>query len=191
VSGAKAWAALLTSLDDDPASAARAYEALRAKLVALFSWKGCSDAPALADQVFDRVARKLDAGERIEADNPARYVVGVARRVYLETVKAEVRQRRALDRAAAAGRPDPDEARNTEARLRMLEACLQTLSDDQRTVVLRYHEGSGHARIERRRQLAEELGVPINALRIRLHRLRGQLETCVRDKLAASPGENR
>ena len=35
------------------------------------------------------------------------------------------------------------------------------------------------AKVERRKQLAEELAIPLNTLRIRAHRLRERLELCV------------
>jgi len=34
-----------------------------------------------------------------------------------------------------------------------------------------------------RRRMAEELGIPLNALRIRVHRIRTRLAGCVRDSL--------
>ena len=47
--------------------------------------------------------------------------------------------------------------------------------------MLDYHQGEGGQRIRNRRRLAQSLEVPMNALRIRVHRLRSRLEACVRD----------
>ncbi|MBL8114745.1 MAG: hypothetical protein JNK60_17825, partial [Acidobacteria bacterium] len=46
-------------------------------------------------------------------------------------------------------------------------------------LLLRYYQGDGASRIENRKALADELHVPMNALRIRVHRLRERLERCV------------
>ena len=175
-----------------------AFERMRQRLVRFFHWKGAAEVESLADQVLDRVARKLAGGVAIERDEPAAYVLGVARLVYLEAVKREVRQRRQLDRAAAAGAgagagagaaqpgaPEPDD--DGELRLRALETCLGQMSDEQRTLVLEYHREAGQAGIDRRQALAAERGIAVNALRIRVHRLRQRLAGCVEARLDRPP----
>jgi hypothetical protein len=53
-------------------------------------------------------------------------------------------------------------------------------------LLLRYHEESrGQPRISRRERLAKELGIELNALRVRAFRIRGRLERC----LGATLGE--
>ena len=64
-----------------------------------------------------------------------------------------------------------------EIRLGCLERCLGRLMPAQRELLLDYHAGERH--IERRRALTRSLGIPLNALRIRVHRLRGTVERCV------------
>jgi DNA-directed RNA polymerase specialized sigma24 family protein len=48
-----------------------------------------------ADETFNRVAKKISEGEEIR--NPSAYVIGVARLLVLEIIKAHTRQREALD----------------------------------------------------------------------------------------------
>lgn len=163
-----------------------AFERMRQRLIRFFHWKGAAEAESLADEVLDRVARKLAGGVKIERDDPAAYVLGVARLVYLEAVKREARARRQLDRAAAAGEaapPDPGE----EARLHALEACLGRMSGEERALVLDYHREAGQAGIDRRQALARERGIAVNALRIRIHRLRQRLARCVETRLGRPP----
>jgi hypothetical protein len=53
--------------------------------------------------------------------------------------------------------------------------------------VLRYHQGKnehGENNIRHRQKLADEAGIPMNALRIRVHRLRRKLESCVQTCLS-------
>ncbi len=46
-------------------------------------------------------------------------------------------------------------------------------------MILSYYEGKQRTRIENRKRLAETLGVPMNSLRIRVHRIREKLESCL------------
>ena len=66
-----------------------------------------------------------------------------------------------------------------------LRRCLARLPEDQRRLILRYHGEDD--RIRSRQELAEELGIALNALRIRAHRVRRDLEQCVRQRLARDP----
>lgn len=45
--------------------------------------------------------------------------------------------------------------------------------------MLSYYEGKQGARIANRKRIAEELGMPMNGLRIRVHRVREKLEMCL------------
>jgi len=73
---------------------------------------------------------------------------------------------------AVASDPAPSDA------LSCLENCLAALGADDRALILDYY-GDGKA-ADGRRRLAEAKGISSVALRIRAHRLRDQLERCVR-----------
>jgi DNA-directed RNA polymerase specialized sigma24 family protein len=53
------------------------------------------------------------------------------------------------------------------------------LSPENRRLVLEYYQNEKRAKIDHRRKLAEQLGIAVNALRIRAHRIRLQLQKCV------------
>src|SRR5688572_31873943 len=53
-----------------------------------------------------------------------------------------------------------------------LERCLDQLPPNDRAIIRTYYTGDTTIKIENRRQLAESLGIPINALRIRALRIR-------------------
>jgi hypothetical protein len=53
------------------------------------------------------------------------------------------------------------------------------LPENDRLLVVDYEEGEKQARIEKRRQLAGELGITMNALRIKIYRLHQQLQHCM------------
>ena len=59
------------------------------------------------------------------------------------------------------------------------DRCLQGLTAKNRDVILTYYAGERHSKIEGRRLLAARLGSDLNALRVRAHRIRAELEECV------------
>jgi DNA-directed RNA polymerase specialized sigma24 family protein len=163
---------LLTALDADRDRAAQAYEHLRDRTTGLLRWWGAADAEDLADVTLDRVARKLEEGVAIAEGSFGAYVRGVARMIFYEA------QRRPKLQAGDAIHLAPPPSSDHDW-LVCLDTCLDTLSPSERTLVLRYY-GDGKPSDVRRR-LGLELGVTMTALRIRAHRLRAQLERCVRE----------
>jgi DNA-directed RNA polymerase specialized sigma24 family protein len=179
-----ALASLLAFLGPEEEAAARAYERIRRRLLKIFEWRGCDRPEELTDETFDRVARKLADGLEVEADDPLRYFCGVAYRVFKEVLREEQKARSAL--AEIRHLPPPAAADpEAERRLGCLDVCLGELGPARRDLLLRYHAGDGRERIDDRQALAEELDVPLNALRIRVHRLRVKVEACVRDCLSS------
>jgi DNA-directed RNA polymerase specialized sigma24 family protein len=84
--------------------------------------------------------------------------------------------------------PEPDPPFAEEPQLHCLDQCLAELNDPHRELILRYHEGEKGIRIRNRIRLARELGMELNALRIRAHRIRAALQKCVRDCLTKDSG---
>jgi DNA-directed RNA polymerase specialized sigma24 family protein len=179
--GPAAWDGLLAFLARGRGDAGIAYEELRRRLEFFFEWKGCVAASELADETLNRVAAKLAAGEDIRTEEPARYAFGVARFVYLEAVRHGARRAEAVRHDGAS---PADDVAQRDARLAALEACLEGLPPRTQQMLLRYHADDGRQRIDHRKQLADELGIEMNALRIRVHRVRSQIANCVRSRLA-------
>ncbi|MEN3332706.1 MAG: hypothetical protein V7641_2071 [Blastocatellia bacterium] len=65
---------------------------------------------------------------------------------------------------------------HVERRLNWLAGCLSQLPAESRALILDYYQGERGERIRHRKQMAERLGIPQNALRIRVHRIRERLE---------------
>lgn len=72
-----------------------------------------------------------------------------------------------------------DDTEDIEREYECLERCMQKLTPDNRQLVLQYYQEEKRAKIDHRRQLAEQLGIALNALRIRAHRIRASLQECV------------
>ena len=171
--------ALLAILHRDREKAGEIYEGIRRRLIRLFEWRGCSRSEDLADETFNRVARKFAQGVKPERPDPYPYFCGVAHHVFQEVVRREAREHKALESGDWTS-SDPAEDQ-PDHRLDHLRACLETLEAEQRRLLLRYHQDD--QRIRSRKSLCDELGIPMNALRIRVHRLRRKVEACVQEKL--------
>lgn len=175
---------LIARLGDDFAQAAEAFNRLRQRLVRFLAWRGTSDPEALADETLERVARQLGGGLEIKAEDPFRYAARVAQLVAHEDLRAV---RRAQDAHKAAheqplAQPESEEAAENP-RMACLEGCLEELTAEDQELILTFYRGEKGSRIVRRRSLAEQHGISVNALRIRAFRLRQKLEQCVRDRL--------
>ena len=176
---AEEFEALLAELDPDRERAGEIYEAFRRKLVRFFEWRGCDDPEYLADETINRVARKLKEGVELTSSNKYGYFCGVAHLVSLEVRRQYCRQHRALE---GGGWPPPEHPPEDEdPRRECLRRCLGRLASDERNLVLRYFQGENN--ILNRQALAGEMGIRLNALRIRVYRIRRKLEECVHECL--------
>jgi DNA-directed RNA polymerase specialized sigma24 family protein len=63
---------------------------------------------------------------------------------------------------------------------------MERLTLANRDMVLRYYQENKQAKIDHRKKLAEEMGIAVNALRIRAHRIRVSLEQCIDECLTSA-----
>jgi DNA-directed RNA polymerase specialized sigma24 family protein len=172
----------LFTLDSDRDSAGRKYEVLRSKLISYFDWRNCSCPEDHADEALNRVIRKIEAGEELR--DVSTYVFGVARMMLLEIARRMDNERTALRQLPSATFTDT-ESDETQQRIDCLRQCLAALPQKNRELITEYYEGEGSAKINRRKKLAANLGMQLNALRIRACRLREKLEECMGRCLAS------
>ncbi|MBI4470902.1 MAG: hypothetical protein HY650_16425 [Acidobacteria bacterium] len=170
----QAFDQLLAGLASDRNRAGEEYESIRRKLVRFFECRGCLFSEDYTDETINRVARKIAEGEVLH--HPSSYFYGVARRVLPESLRVQAHDR-ALSEAVR-NSPSPGEAADT-GRLRCLRRCMETLAEENRTLLIRYYEGEKRVKIENRRKLAARSGSPLNALRIRACRIRKDVRACV------------
>jgi DNA-directed RNA polymerase specialized sigma24 family protein len=102
--------------------------------------------------------------------DPSLYFYHVARKIHLEY------GRKKPDPVLA---PAPDPPQELEQRYQCLEQCMRRLTSKNRELVLEYYQEEKQAKIDRRKELANRLGIAANALRIRAHRIRASLQECV------------
>ena len=179
---------LLAWLDGDANSDGRAYVEMRRRLSDYFGRKNCRTADDLADETLTRVARRLEEEGITRGETPARYCYIVARFVFLEHLRetkahpmvAQVSDDVAPQPSAPSAADAAESAGTQEKLLACLQTCLQELDALNRRIITRYYIGSERAKIDNRRELAESLGLSVNALTIRACRIRTRLEACVR-----------
>jgi DNA-directed RNA polymerase specialized sigma24 family protein len=177
-----AFTRLLRWLDEGSDSQGERYLEMRRRLVAYFDRRNRPAPDVLADETFDRVSRTLEESGRIKVTPPARYCYVVARFVLLEDIRKSRRdipfeENRAVIQYARVGSTEAEES--TDQSLDCLGRCLDTLKPEDRHLIVEYYRDAKRQRIERRRELAQQLGISMNALGIRAWRLRASLERCV------------
>ena len=161
---------LLLWLNPDRDKAGESYEKIRLRLIRIFACRGCCDPEDLADQSINVVVARIDWLVENFRGDPALYFYGVAKKIFLE----EIKPKRQLE-------PPPTlDDTEIEQKFSCLERCLkQELTPAERDLVLKYHEENKQEKIRLRKRLAQELGISINALRIRMCHMHARLRPCI------------
>ena len=168
----ESFEALLAWLDPNREVAGQKYESIRARLIKIFACRGCYEPEDLADETINRVTNKLEEIEPTFIGERARYFYGVANKVHLEYLRKK---------------PAPplpivtNTSEEAELRYRCLDRCAGKLTPENRELVFQYYQEEKRAKIEHRKDQANRLGIAVNALRIRAHRIRKSLQDCVRE----------
>lgn len=175
---ANAFTKLLENLGQTQEEAGEKYEDLRRTLMRFFEWRGAPFPEDHTDESFNRVARKLDEG--VEIKNFGGYCYEVARLVYLESLKGHESRRTPLEEIKLESvTPDTDEVADKEQRLSCLDDCLEALPKESHELITEYYCDEKRGRIDRRKALADRLGLRRDALANRAQRVRDKLEQCV------------
>ena len=181
---AEAFAGLLSCLDADTQRAAEKYEKIRRKLVKFFKWRGCITPEEYTDRTIDQVARRIAEGVELRVNDPYPYFHWAAINIFKQSWREPDIEPLELLPASKNPAVHPVEVNERELeqlkkeqRLKCLDRCLQMLPPETLSLITAYHDKGFNK--TNRKQLAEALKVPINALRIRAYRIRLSLEGCV------------
>lgn len=176
---------LLDWLDADREQAAARYALIQLRLVRFFASRGCVDAENFADKTINIVAcRKVEELAEYVGDKSL-YFHGVAKRVYLQHMRS-VAPESLTDSTVqpiAPTEPEPDLIET------FLDECMETLDPEEHKLVLRYQEGEKQEKIRLRKVLAREIGITLNALRIKMYRLHLRLAKCIEQRLQETPAQ--
>jgi hypothetical protein len=163
---------LLAWLNPDSEQAGRQFNTIHGRLVKVFASRGCVDAEALADEVCNRIAVRIETVTKNYTD-PVRCCLGFVENVYREDRRDQQKQLNFREPI----RPRPSEVLEREDEC--LKQCLGNLPQPDRELFVRYFQEEKRARIDNRKKLAAELVLTANALRIRAHHLRKEIHHCM------------
>ena len=150
---------------------------MRRRLIQFFNFHAAIIPEDLADEAFNRLAKKIRNGETIQ--KIPQYLAGIARMLLLEERHRTRRETQFIESALHVFHPDQENNQMLDA----LEACLEQISSSNRKLLDRYYTAESRNRILNRQKMAEELGISLNSLRNRALRLREKLEHCVRARV--------
>jgi DNA-directed RNA polymerase specialized sigma24 family protein len=174
--------ALLNWLDADRDRAAKKYELIRLRLIKMFFCRGCLEAEYLSDETINRVASKVSEISKSYVGDPARYFYAVAQNVHREYLRT-VRQMPRLEDTEERNQSLMVALADAESDYQCAARCLENLPTESRDLVVRYYVEERQSSIEHTQRLAVELGIGLNALRIRAHRIRLTLRRCIQECL--------
>ena len=167
------------------------YEQMRRALIIFFAANGCGAiADDLPEEVF-QVAEQEPPDWSVVADyegapppyqwTVARYILKTERKK--EQLEAESGLKSIRDiRQALVPRRDTSgrfETEVKEQRARCLDECMANITETWRYLILEYYKAGEAERKRIRKEMASELGISMNALRVRMFKIRRTLRECV------------
>jgi hypothetical protein len=171
---------LLSWLHPDREEAGKIYEKIRAQLIRKFIAHGRSNPDELTDRTVTRVAQILTPrmiedweGEKL------RLFYRVAYYIRLEPDPGDLESELPENLEI----PSPV-YENVEPEFYCLEKCKEGLSTEDCELITKYYYGDRATKIRNRKELAKEFGVTLAVLRVKAHRIRKRLKTCIRRCLA-------
>lgn len=170
---------LLGWLDPDREQAAIKYETIRLSLIKILTWRGCNNGEDLADETINRVAEKVHLLRDTFVGDPAVYFYAVAKRLLREEQRKAKSQVSISEGFSIAQFPRDIDEPSDDILYDCLSSCLQSAGEQKKEMILSYYVGERHLKIENRKAMADRLGIPLNALRVRMHRIRTSLERCI------------
>jgi DNA-directed RNA polymerase specialized sigma24 family protein len=174
---------LLTWLDPNREVAISTYMDLRFALSRIFSWNQCADPQGMTDETFDRVASKLPKLKETFEGDPKLFFYGVANNLIKEYRK-KVKSFSPVEFIEPSVHPPQEvEEECPDLREECLSICLGKLTTEKRQLILSYYSKEKQAKSIHRAKMARELGVSLEALRVRMLRIRATLLECIEECL--------
>jgi DNA-directed RNA polymerase specialized sigma24 family protein len=173
----KAFSRLLARFNADPTLAGEEYEKLRARLIYFFQRHGCRIPAELSDETIDRIARKIEEGCAIA--DLSKFSFRVAWLVLQEHWDDPRREWQQLDEGLSSsesnGEHNKEQNRKlAEHRLECMKKCLESISPEDQELMVK----NCTLKKDGKEELAKAMGLTINALRLRVFRVRKKLGRC-------------
>jgi DNA-directed RNA polymerase specialized sigma24 family protein len=170
------FAGLLLKLGKEPLESGARYEALRTRLIFYFRRK-CLDFPEdLADEVLDRLARRLAEGTEI--DSLTAFALGIARFVAQEQASKPF-QIQVLEDTFFNNIPADSPTESMEERFSGMEHCLNRMTAADVELLEKYYLGDGESLIRARKSISETLKISPESVRQRIFSIRRRMRQCM------------
>jgi len=168
-------------LDPDREKAAHKYQKIRDKLITILNAHCCPVSEDLVDQAFDQTMKRLPHMIDTFQGEPTNYIYVVAKNLAAKYFK---------ERSKIAELPDPDllpdRPRGTdveaERAFECIERCLSQLPPELRRLFENYYREIKNAG-KYRRQLAKELSMTVETLRLKAFRIKEKIRVCAEECL--------
>ncbi len=173
---------LLALFSQDRDEAGVIYEDIRSSLLRYFESRDCREADMLADETLFRVATKAHTFDPTRHTRPSSFVFGFASKILLEYSRDPQKLRITYDRwvQSALGVASEEESEDEAAGMECLRKCLGEMSAEDRELMIAYYGKEKQEKIASRKLMAEKLGIKMETLHMRVHRLRGVLKKCMK-----------
>ncbi len=174
----------LSWLSADRDAAGRKYEDIRRRLIVILECRKCAEPEEVADEAINRFIRRLPELIKTYSGDPFPYILVIARNVQHEREKKQhLPLPENLDEVPA----EPAATDEVDERVHnCLDQCLSKLEPKSRDLLMDYYLTDKQDKIDFRKKLARQLGIAANALRLRVHRLRNNVHTCLNNCLGAN-----
>jgi RNA polymerase sigma factor (sigma-70 family) len=169
--------ALLGWLDSNKEAAGQKYERIRLRLIIFFAGKLFVNAEDLADETLDRVAQKVQEKDFSHQSSVDSYIYSVARYIALESNREKI----LFDELPTEISVSTADTSANHRQMNFLENCLSQLSPLNRRIFIEYYLIAEKNADSLRQQLADEIGISLTALRVRIYRIRQILMNCVKN----------
>lgn len=180
---AEAFDRLLLWLDPDRNRAGEKYEEIRTNLMRRFRQLRATDPEDLTNRTIDRAAKKLPEIIDIYQNDPAKYFYAIAYYIYRERRHPYMFVTLDTDLPSSghsgSNPPFDDDGLDDELLSQCLDECLGHLTPAVREMILRYYHGERDVKIRTRQLMAEQMGIKLANLRLKVQRVRSRLKTCI------------
>lgn len=174
----------LSWLSDDRDAAGKKYEDIRRRLIAILDHRGCIRSEEVADEAINRFIRRLpELIETYEGD-PFPYILVIGRNVQHEWGKKETLP--LPENLDGVSEPIQDIDELDELIHDCLDKCLSKFDPKTSGLLLDYYQNEKQEKIHFRKNLAKQMGIAGSTLRLRIHRIRSAVHSCMNDCLDAS-----
>ena len=146
------------------------FQTCRLKLLKFFAWRYCEDPDNLADETISRLLKNIGAGQEISAEHAYSYVYAIAKNVFYEYLRAKKKSGILTDLEDFQETAPP--ARAADCR----KICLEQLSAAKLELLEHYYLDDVDSD-----DIARELGLTLNALRLQIHHCKVGLKRCLKD----------